>query len=240
LRVKDFLRSVLIFLRIDATKNLEYDRRTKIIIKKVIRQDAVCIDIGCHKGELLEMFMQQAPIHKHFAFEPIPVFYDQLIKKYGHKATIFPYALSDKNEKSTFQYVKNAPAFSGIKQRKYDVARPEIEEIQIDVKKLDDVIPLDAKIDFIKIDVEGGEFGVLLGAKNLLLRNKPIVIFECGLGASDYYNTKPEALYQYLSNEIGLKINSLRGFIQGADSLSEKGFVNIFAKNSEYYFIAYP
>ena len=48
----------------------------------------------------------------------------------------------------------------------------------VELKKLDDVIPTDVTIDFIKIDVEGAELGVLKGAKNVLLKNKPIIIFE--------------------------------------------------------------
>jgi FkbM family methyltransferase len=76
-----------------------------------------------------------------------------LTRKYKNKALIFPYALSDNDGYSTFQLVKNAPAYSGIKKRKYDISNPEIEEIKVELKTLDEVVPLNEKIHFIKIDL---------------------------------------------------------------------------------------
>ena len=48
------------------------------------------------------------------------------------------------------------------------------------VFQLDDLIPLGSKVSFLKIDVEGGELDVFLGASNLLETFRPIVAFECG------------------------------------------------------------
>ena len=83
--------------------------------------------------------------------------------------------------------VKNAPAYSGLNKRRYDTSTPDIEEIKVKLGVLDEIIPKDVVIDFIKIDVEGGEFGVLKGAQHLLKKHKPVIVFECGMGASDYY-----------------------------------------------------
>ena len=45
---------------------------------------------------------------------------------------------------------------------------PEIDQIRVETERLDQVIPENTRIDFIKIDVEGAEFEVLKGAeKNL-------------------------------------------------------------------------
>jgi len=104
---------------------------------------------------------------------------------------------------------------------------------------LDEVIPLDIKIDFIKIDVEGAELGVLKGATRLLKKYLPIVIFEFGLGASDFYGTKPADMFNLLTKEVGLKISLLKSFIKNSDSLSLKEFEQYFNDNNEYYFIAH-
>ena len=58
---------------------------------------------------------------------------------------------------------------------------------KVELKKLDDYEFTD--IDFIKIDVEGYENQVVLGAKETLLRNKPIIIVE-QKGFSDRLNEK--------------------------------------------------
>ncbi|HET6226331.1 MAG TPA: FkbM family methyltransferase [Bacteroidia bacterium] len=235
----NFVRSVLNYLHLDLTKNLEYDRLTKAIMKQCIHPNSNCIDVGCHKGELLDVMLAHSPKGTHFAFEPLPHLFDQLKVKYKEKATVYPYALSDVTGTSTFQYVKNAPAYSGIQKRKYAMETPDIEQISVELKTLDGLIPPDVKIDFIKIDVEGGEFGVLKGGKQLLKKYKPVVIFESGLGASDYYGTKPGELFQFLSAEIGLQISTLKSFIKNKGPLTQTEFEAHFNNNTEYYFIAY-
>ena len=236
--VKDILRKTLLFFHLDLTKNLQYDRLTKAIMKKNINQNANCIDVGCHKGEILNMMLQYAPEGKHYAFEPIPYLFTELEKKFTNKALIFPCALSDSEGRTTFQHVKNAPAYSGLKRRKYDISNPEIEEIEVEIKMLDEMIPSNEKIDFIKIDVEGAEFGVLKGAKNLLTKNKPTILFECGKGASDYYGTNPADLYDFTTNEVGLRISTLKSYTKSKPPLTKNEFCDCFNTNSEYYFIA--
>ncbi|HKM45786.1 MAG TPA: FkbM family methyltransferase [Dysgonamonadaceae bacterium] len=236
--IKDTLREVLISLHFDLTQNLKYDRLTRKILKNYLKENYNCIDVGCHKGEILDLMLKYSPEGKHYAFEPIPYLFDGLKNKYKNRAEIFPCALSDTNGETTFQLVKNAPAYSGIKRRHYDITNPEIEEIKVELKTLDEVVPLDEKIHFIKIDVEGGEFGVIKGAENLLKKNKPILLFEFGKGASEYYGTTPSDLYNFISNEIGLKIYTLKSFINNEQAISEVEFENYFNTNREYYFIA--
>jgi FkbM family methyltransferase len=238
MNLKEIVRSILIFLHLDLTKNLEYDRLTNLIMKRVIRRDANCIDIGCHKGEILQAILKYAPDGRHFAFEPIPYLFLQLGQKFAGKALIYPFALSDQTGETTFQLVKNAPAYSGINRRKYNIAHPDIEEINVQLRTLDELIPVDLPIDFIKIDVEGAEFGVLKGSVKLIKRWKPVVVFEFGMGASDYYGTDPEALYTFLVGECGLKIYTLKAYINNGEALTEARFVACYRSNGEYYFIA--
>jgi FkbM family methyltransferase len=236
---KNLLRSAFNFFHLDVTKNLEYDRLTKLVIKKVVTPNTNTIDVGCHKGEILDMILAISPNGKHFGFEPLPHLNKNLQEKYKGKATILPYALSDTEGTSTFNFVKNAPAYSGIKKRKYATDNPDVEEIEVELKRLDEVIPTDIKIDLIKIDVEGAEFMVLKGAKELLLKNKPAIIFECGIGASEFYGTNPVELYTYLTKEVGLKLSLLKSFIHNKPALTQQEFETCYNTNKEYYFIAY-
>jgi FkbM family methyltransferase len=235
----NFIRSTLHFFHLDLTKNLEYDRLTKTIMRRFIGKQSNCIDVGCHKGEILDVILSLSPEGKHFAFEPIPVLFNQLQEKYKGKATIFPYALSDVSGTSTFQFVRNAPAYSGIHKRQYNTNTPDIKQINVELKTLDSLIPKDTPIHFIKIDVEGGEFGVLKGSCQLLQKWRPLVIFESGLGASDYYGTRPEELFLFLTSEIGLNISTLKAFIKQNAPLKQKEFEAHFNNNTEYYFIAH-
>lgn len=236
--VKGIIREIFISLHLDLTKNLKYDRLTREIFRKYIKKDFNCIDVGCHKGEILDMMLKYSPEGRHYAFEPIPYMFNELQNRYRRKAQIFPYALSDRSGEGTFQLVKNAPAYSGIKRRRYDFANLEVEEIKVELKTLDEAIPLNEKIHIIKIDVEGGEFDVMKGGKKLLKSNRPMVIFEYGQGASEYYGTKTIDLYNFITKEIGLEIYTLQSFIKNKQSVTATEFENYFISNREYYFIA--
>lgn len=238
--LKETIKQILALLHIDITKNMKYDRQTRSIIKKAVDHTSNCLDVGCHKGEILDLFLKYAPRGKHYGFEPIPVLYTQLKKTYSGKAEILPYALSEEPGEAVFNYVKNAPAYSGLKQRKYDVEKPEIEEVKVKLEKLDNIIPKTQSIRLIKIDVEGAELGVLKGGKDTICRNKPFIIFEFGLGASDYYGNTPEQMYGFLVGECGLKMSLLKSWLNNKEPLSLEQLKEVYSKNTEYYFIAHP
>ncbi len=225
-------------LHIDLTKNMQYDRLTKIIMKQELHAFSNCLDIGCHEGEMLDIMLEFAPQGKHHAFEPIPYLYDKLKVKYLGNTNIHKIALSNKNGEVEFNVVKNAPAFSGLKQRDYHVSKPDIQKIKVATQKLDDLLAQDCKIDFVKIDVEGGEYDVLLGGLSTFKRCKPVLIFEFGLGASDFYGTTPDQLHDLIVNQIGLNIYTLEDFIAKDAPLSLEQFTKLYAENSEYYFVA--
>jgi FkbM family methyltransferase len=239
MNIKSFFRKTLNFLHLDLTKNLEYDRLTKLIMRRVISSNSNCIDVGCHNGEIFDIIIKLSPQGKHFAFEPLPHLFENLKKKYESKGTVLPFALSDNCGKSSFHFVKNAPAYSGILKRKYDVDIPDIELLNVELRTLDQVIPSGIAIDFIKIDVEGGEFGVLKGGEKLLKKYKPIIIFECGLGASDFYGISPTNLYNFITIEIGLKICTLKSYLNNSNALSLSDFNLLYNAQKEYYFIAF-
>ncbi|MEZ4983026.1 MAG: FkbM family methyltransferase [Saprospiraceae bacterium] len=67
--------------------------------------------------------------------------------------------------KTTFNYVVSNPAYSGLQKRRYDRPNEIDEKIEVETDLLDNVLAEDTRIDFMKIDVEGGEFFVLKGAQ---------------------------------------------------------------------------
>jgi FkbM family methyltransferase len=236
--LKDTARKVLSMLHLDLTRNLKYDRLTRKIIRRVLRPGSLGIDVGCHKGEILDIFLKYSPAARHYAFEPIPHLYKNLEENYGHKCRVYPYALAEEEGTATFQHVKNAPAYSGLKKREYAVNMPEIEQITVKVAALDSLIDPAESISLIKIDVEGAELGVLKGARSLLVSQKPVVIFECGLGATDHYGTLPGEVYDLLL-EAGLKISSLEGFLDNSRSYTREQFCEVYYGKEDYYFVAH-
>ncbi len=239
--MKKTIKQLIKKIPIAFTKNQQYDKQTLNIIKKVCKADSNCIDVGAHKGEVLDQILRFAPQGTHFAFEPIPVLYKGLVEKYksNPKCKIFDIALSNNKGTSTFNYVVSNPSYSGLIKRKYDRENEQDTQITVKTDLLDDTIPSGTKITLIKIDVEGGELLVMQGAKKVLTENKPIVIFEHGLGASDFYNSTPVQVHGLLT-ECGLKISRLKDWLNDKPNLSLQQFEDIYKRNSEYYFIAHP
>lgn len=236
---KSFAKKLLKLSPIPLSKNHGYDIQTKKIFKKILNDDSNCIDVGCHKGEILDLILNYSPNGIHYGFEPIPVLFEDLKLKYKDQKNciISPIAASNQKGQSSFNYVVSNPSYSGLKKRSYDKKDETDKQISVQTERLDSLIPKEVNIDLIKIDVEGGEMLVLEGAKDLLSNNKPHVIFEHGLGASDHYNTGPNEIFNYFES-LGYEIFTLNEFLSSKNALDLEGFNKQFYKRINYYFLA--
>lgn len=233
--VKNLIKKVPFAL----SKNHGYDLYTKQIINKVCQQTSSCIDVGAHKGEILDLIRKAAPDGKHFAFEPLPHLYEDLVSKYMDvpNVNLYQTALSNKKGTTEFNHVITNPAYSGIKKRSYDSNSEEDEKLNVEMNTLDNCIPKTANIDLIKIDIEGGEYDMLIGATQTLKRCQPVLIFEHGLGASDVYGTEPVQLFQFLES-LGYKTNLLDRYLNDKLPLTEDEFIEQFYQRMNYYFVS--
>jgi len=236
--IKKVIKTTLKAIHLDITSNMKYERLTEKIIERCVTNSTICVDIGCHKGEVLDLFIKQAPNIQHYGFEPIPELYNYIFQRYGERSKLFNIALSDETCETTFNYVRNAPAFSGLRQRDYAISNPEIDIINVKLDKLDNIIPQRDRIGFIKIDVEGAEFSVLKGAEFTIDRCKPYILFEFGLGGSDYYDTTPSDIFEYFSKK-NMGISLLKDWLDDKQPLDLANLKGHFNKNSEYYFLAH-
>jgi hypothetical protein len=48
------------------------DRQTTRVLKKHLRSNSVCVDVGAHTGKILMHMQRFAPKASHYAFEPLP------------------------------------------------------------------------------------------------------------------------------------------------------------------------
>jgi FkbM family methyltransferase len=217
--------------------NTRYDLETIEIIKG-IGTDANCIDIGAHKGDILQHLLKFASSGKQFAFEPLPDFFQGLQVKFGKQASIFPYALGNSNGEISFNYVISNPAYSGLKKRAYDRPHEDDTIITVEQRRLDDIIPADIPIKLIKIDVEGGEFDVLRGAERILRSTHPIIIYEQGIGGSDVYGTTPEAFFDFMS-AFGYQISLMEYYLLKKKPFTKSDYCSQFNNGYNFYFVAY-
>lgn len=210
------------------------------ILKKMLNNSSNCVDIGAHRGYFLKRFIELSPEGKHFAFEALPEFAEALKEKFP-SAEIFNCALGNQSGFTNFCYVKNLPGWSGLKKQDYP-EEGEVEMIEVEIKKLDEVLPGEVKIDFIKIDVEGAEYEVLEGAEKTIAEYKPVILFEHAKIHNAGYNTTPDMIYELLVKKFKLGIFSLDGTgplsLKDLSGIYMSSFESNYDRNAQTNFIA--
>ena len=134
-------------------------------------------NIGNHSIFFSEFF------EKIYAFEPNPITYEILkinsnfnVRK--KNITTYKLGLSDKKGKAFFRINRLNMGSSSIIYPKENRLNPE-DVIEIEISYADKIEELKKEnIGCIKIDIEGHEFRTLIGAENIIKKNKPILIFE--------------------------------------------------------------
>lgn len=212
-----------------------YDSQTIAVMRRVLRPGDVGVDVGAFEGAFLRHMMRLAPGVKHYAFEPNPDQFAKLAARFP-EMNVLPYAIGAEPGTATFHCMVEHPALSGLKARE---SGETMREVVVTVETLDGVLPADSRVRVIKVDVEGAELGVLRGAEGTLRRNRPYVLFECGLGGADHYGTEPGQVFEQLSH-AGLEVSLLSEWLAGRSPLTGDGFVEQFQERLNYFFLAHP
>ena len=151
-----------------------YEGNLSLLIYDLLKPATIAIDIGAHIGvHTLFMSRKIGPHGAIIAFEPNQKLYMELLANME---------LGD---------CKNVIAIcKGLGDAPKTVYQRNIEIEQMDPIKGEghyiDVVPLDAyhfnNVSLIKMDVENYEYFVFQGARETILRNKPLILFECWIG----------------------------------------------------------
>jgi len=163
-----------LYHRIRCYKYANYRNPELKLISSLVTKNQVSIDIGANLG-LFSYFMSKASKHV-YAFEPNPYPLENLKHLVDKNVTIIPIALGNTNGPTEIRIPHHANGWSSNGAS----LAPKTEEsgkfISIQSRKLDS-LNLE-NIGLIKIDVEGFEIEVLKGARETLLKNKPVMIIE--------------------------------------------------------------
>jgi FkbM family methyltransferase len=142
------------------------------------RKSPVIIDIGANEGQYITLLLKINQSCNIFAFEPHPETYKKLLNRIAEEQVII-YNLGagkENTELILYDYAdKDNSQHASLYQQVFtDLLKKETVEYKIDVIKLDDFCLKEniTHIDLLKIDTEGNEFNVLLGAKELLKTGK--------------------------------------------------------------------
>ena len=137
-------------------------------------------EIGANYGQDAEFLRQIFLLENKdvYIFEPHPEIIKEVKKTFSFNS--YPYAVSDKNMKSIFHAIKLNAGNSGISslmKHKYNDDK-DYYDIEVETIRMDSFISANKikEIDFLKVDVEGASFEVLIGFGEELKRVKAIQI----------------------------------------------------------------
>jgi FkbM family methyltransferase len=223
----------------DRSQAKQYDLETIQVMQRILSENSSAIDIGANQGDILREIVKFAPNGNHWAFEPVPALADDLRNRFP-KVNVFSCALAETSGRATFHVARHCPAYSSLEDRspafleKIGLEDTSMELIDVELRRLDDVIPESDPIDFIKIDVEGSEPRTIEGALRTLGRCKPVVVFEAGFHGEE----RAHHIFEMFGS-CGLQLSVMSRWLRNeppAQSFPEF----VFLSQSNYYFIAYP
>jgi FkbM family methyltransferase len=213
---------------------MDFESKLEHFYSKLDLENTSVVDVGANLGRhTIPLAKKVGEAGVLFAFEPIPVIRNHLNENIAsnmlNNVVVYPFALSTKRGISEFNYIPNLPEESGLKKRhRYNAVPSEFRIIKVGVFRLDDLIPSASQVSFIKIDVEGGELDVLLGAVVLLKTSRPIVAFECGAGSFLGYHETPEVIFDMFSSLQYLVFSITGELIKDATAFHDASYAQNF------------
>ena len=239
--IKNFLVSEKFLLKKRLKRAIIKDYDQEIgLLDKVINKKLESIDVGVYRG-VYSYQMSKLSSHVH-SFEPNPLIYPYLeknLKRIISNMTLYNMALSDKSEIVDLKVPKR---FKVLIEKNYEEAfklglatihkenslgKNQFSMFKVKAEKLDNIIQK-RKIGFIKIDVEGHERNVLVGAEMIIKKYKPNLLVEI---EERHTNEKIENILGFI-NDFGYK----SFFSDGYNLIGTKKLSNYNQKNN-YFFI---
>jgi FkbM family methyltransferase len=174
------------------------ERRLPMLLARLLRPNSTCVDVGCHIGSFLSLARRLAPQGRHVAFEPSPTKAAWLKQRFP-TTEVFAMAVGERSGTIGFYENRQAPGLSFVSDDPDALDHHTIQNVAL--CRLDDVLNNRARIDLIKIDVEGNELSVLQGAGKVIGSHRPTIVFEFGPGTDD----KRRALFDwFLAHGYGI------------------------------------
>ncbi|MFI4909823.1 MAG: FkbM family methyltransferase [Steroidobacterales bacterium] len=137
----------------------------------------IFVDVGAHIGSVSAAVLRRHPRSRVIAIEAIPEKAEHLKRKFP-EVDVRSCAVAARPGKAAF--------FVDVARSGYSSLLPAENgrQIEVELSRLDDLLPSE-EVSVVKIDVEGAELGVLLGADAVTKRSRPVFVFESAPTAMD-------------------------------------------------------
>ncbi len=179
-----------------------YEKSLGDVLKNIIKPGDVFLDIGANIGYFSLLIANNVPTAKVISFEPVREIFESLKGNIAinniKNVTAFNAAIGElKEEKELFISGLDNLGMSSFQQPENFSGKKETVQV-LTIDEWFERAGL-AKIDVVKLDVEGSELPALKGMKEILQNFKPIVIVEINPETLSMFGLAPDDIYNYLS-----------------------------------------
>lgn len=196
---KQRLRQTLDTIRasIQVTGYPDYESLLEQRYSRWIEQGNVVLDVGAHRGRHLRRFIELlGTTGRVLAFEPLPFAFREISLLAAPNVELHNVALSDHQGTADFVFNEGAPEESGLEERIYnDPSLKKLTRLPCVLDTLDNYTDRLDRVDFVKIDIEGGEIDCLRGAAQTLRRFRPLISVEYGYPSYSVYKHTKHTLF---------------------------------------------
>jgi FkbM family methyltransferase len=189
--------------RRQAGRPLDFEALLRRFYLGFLKPGDIAIDVGAFKGTHTIPIAnairgEGAQLH---ALEANPAMAGPLRAQLATPAfdfvTLHDCAAGAEDGEAGFVLALDSPGYSGLQQRDYDQPNMRTERITVRVARLDTLLGPLPRLDYIKLDIEGGEFDALRGAAGLVARHRPAISFEFGHRSYDAYGVDPGEVFDW-------------------------------------------
>lgn len=192
-------------------------------------------NIGWYSLRLAALRGDRPAVH---AFEPIPSTYRRLVDNvqlndFDQRIVCHPLGLSDRNEIVRFYRPERTgsvaaserPLFGDEPQTTTDCRVRPVDDVVDELGLVD--------IDFVKCDVEGGEWGFLRGAEAVLEKHRPTILLEMLRKWAKAYGYHPNDIIEWMKTRgyvcAGISDRSVLPVLRITDQTTETNFLFVHA-----------
>lgn len=155
------------------------------------------LDIGANIGLVTQLVLCQRPDISATLFEPVQDYYLEARKRLRRSARLYAFGLSNTTQK---MQIYRHPENLGWNTLVAEKTTKNMVKEEIQVREYDSTPGLPTQASFIKIDVEGWEWAVILGMRKTLkaMQPKPVILMEVAWGIKHPFYKQECAMFAFL------------------------------------------
>lgn len=204
-------------------------------------ENEVFVDVGSQHGRHVRaLFEYNDEKTRAIAVEANPHLAAALKKNFeaeilNNRLQVVHAAAGQSDGRTVFHVNVRDSGYSGMRQRNLPECGADYVISDVEVVTIETLVAsLEGRIACIKIDVEGAERDVLLGARTVLKHDRPLVLFECAKNAAPYYGYELKDLVEWFE-DLNYRVATLAG-----QSVEARDSNQLFESGICHDFVAFP